>query len=296
MAWQNASNLDFAGYHAVWNFSYLTGLPNWWDVQAVKAVKLLWNFSDVYVYASAECTHNFGSYQHNDWLYGGSALNVSVFSADWWSIGTAGEVRTHVNFQQGDSFELFVNKVDATHVKVEIYVLRNLITVLLFSNVHVVDAGYWASVDVSLTIWHEGQGLFLGHLSDAIYTTSYDGSSLSWAAHGDDNPFTNFIGNIASAVGKVLPSWLNDILASFSGYFVWAVPIAGMLVSALATILPFLPLILFFYALDVGLTAVATGSFAPVGVMVTSLFNLASGLVHTVVAIAETVYDFIHFW
>lgn len=296
MTWQNLSNVDFAGYHAVWNFSYLLNTPNWWDVESQKNVIIEWNFSGIYVYASAKCLHNLGSLIHNDWLYGGSATNQSQFTGSWWDFTSAGTVRTHVNFQEFDSFEIFVSKKDATTVLVELWAMRLLADVRLFSNEHTVSADYWDTVDVTYQVWHEGPGHFLGAFSDEIFTASYSPDVPSGYIPGEDNPFSNFFGNLLNTFSKVLPSYLRDMLTSFSGWFVWLIPIASVVWGVVTQLAPLLPFILLFYLIDVCFSSVKQGSFQPIGQMTVGLFNLASTIVGAVVSIAGTIYDFIHFW
>ena len=73
-------------------------------------------------------------------------------------------------------------------------------------------------------------------------------------------------------------------------------PLVGVILNVGIQFLPYAPLLLLFWIVDAGITSVATGSFSPIGVCVATIWSVMSQLVNAIVSIAQTIYDFIHFW
>jgi len=51
-----------------------------------------------------------------------------------------------------------------------------------------------------------------------------------------------------------------------------------------------------FYFMDIVSTSVEQGSFESIGKFAITFYGVLAGVVHALVLIAQTVYDFIHFW
>jgi len=290
---------DFAGYYATFNFTYLVNEPQWYELQAQKTLAIVWNFSNIYVCVSCEDVHNFGSLFDNEWFYTGSGVNNSGFSPSWWDFWANHLNRAHTDFNRNwlDTYEVFISKHDATHVLVEIYKHGLDGATRMISNEYEVSSDYWDSVDIGMKIYHSGEGYLYGGLTDTVYTGSYTPSIPDTWGNPEDNPIYNFINNLVQTVSKVLPSWMRSWINTFSA---WAgylfTMIGGILMGIFSATIPFLPLILIFYFLDAGLTSVNEGSFTPIGVAVMTIYNLIVAIMHTLVAIGQTIWDFIHFW
>lgn len=109
-------------------------------------------------------------------------------------------------------------------------------------------------------------------------------------------PFEWFTRTLYNAASSVLPSGIVNILATFGSYAMVFGNLVGVFLSALTYLIPMAPVLLIFYLIDVGATAVITGSFEPVGAFATSVYSVGSGVVSTLVGVADAVYGFIHFW
>jgi hypothetical protein len=297
--WQYLNVTDFAGYHAIINFSWLVNTRDWYDIQTLKKVQMVWNISNIYVSISCEDVKNWGGLFDNMWFYAGSNVNSSAFTANWWEFWVAKYVRdpTDFNVNWRDTYDIYVSKVNSTAVLVEIYKNGMDGATRMISNNYAVNSNFWSSVDITFKIWHEGKGYFKGGMTDEIYTGTYTpgvpGSFLS----PENNLVYNFIKNLLNSVSKVLPSWLQDWITTFEAWwgFLFGL-LTGIVMGIVKTAAPFLPFILIAWLLDATYASVQQGSIQPLGVFFMTMFNFVTAIIHTVVTIAAAIWSFIKFW
>jgi len=299
MEWQYTNISDFAGYFASINFSWLVNEANWYEPQVLKKLEIVWNISNIYVCISCEDVKNFGGILDNMLFYAGSSVNNSGFTANWWDWWNTHLVRSHTDFNRNwrDYYEIQVSKKAETTVLVEIYKFGLDGATRMISNEYTVSSDFWDSVDLSLKIWHEGKGYLYGGMTDAIYTGSWSPETPDRWGNPQDNPIYNLINSLAQVITSVLPSSIRNWVNQFG---VWAgylfALIGGILFGIVSTVTPFLPLLLVFYVVDAGITSVQTGSITPLGNCFLALYQFVLMIIHTIVAICQTIYDFIHFW
>jgi hypothetical protein len=299
MEWEYLNISDFAGYFASINFSWLVNEANWYEPQVLKKLEITWNISNIYVHVDFEDVKNFGGVLDNMWVYCGSAVNNSGFTASYWEWWATRMVRSHTDFNRNwkDYFEVQVSKKADTTVLVEIYKYGLSETVRMISNEYTVSSDFWNGTDITMKIHHEGKGYLYGEMSDTIYTGSWSPDIPETWNSPLSNPFWDFINNLAQTVTSVLPqflrNWLNQ-LGAWSGYLFGL--IGGILMGIVTTVIPFLPLLLVFYVVDAGMTSVITGSITPLGNCFLALYNLVTAIISALVGIIQTIYDFIHFW
>ena len=297
-AWQYPHIASFSGYEATFNFSVLTNEGvNWWDVQTLKEVTFNWNISNIFISIAAEDVKNFGGAWNNYWIYYGSSTNNSAFTADWWNWWAVHYQRDHWD-PNYDTFKLYVYMSNPTTVTVEIYKDKGLNGITQLSAQNYTVSADWASyVDITMIVDHNGAGRFSGSFSDTIKTGPYTPDlPNNYDVPAGENYFVNFISNLFQGASKLLPKWLSDYVNQFSSWGNWILLMLNAVVSIVIAALPYAPLIFLFYLLDAAITSVYRGSFTPIGQFLTTIFQLTSAFIHVIVAIANTIYNFIHFW
>jgi hypothetical protein len=297
-AWKYPHIANFSGYEATFNFSALSNEGvNWWDVQTLKGVTFNWNISNIFVSIAAEDVKNFGGAWNNYWVYYGSSTNNSAFTADWWNWWAIHYQRDHWDLNY-DTFKLYVFMPNPTTVTVEIYKDKGINGITQLSTQNYTVPADWASyVDITMIVNHDGAGRFTGSFSDTIKTGAYTPDLPgSYDVPGGENYFVNFISNLFQGVTKLLPKWLSDYVSQFSSWGSWILLMLSAGASLIIAALPYAPLIFLFYLLDAGITSVYQGSFTPVGEFLTMIFHVASTFIQVLVTIANTIYNFIHFW
>jgi hypothetical protein len=101
---------------------------------------------------------------------------------------------------------------------------------------------------------------------------------------------------LTSPIYDILPQSLRDIVDVCSVVLGSLTDLVGALIQVALVILPYLPFVFMFWLADVGITAVNKGSFQPIGVAWSTIFQVLSQLGNWVVTVAETIWSFIHFW
>lgn len=289
---------NFSGYYCVYNFSWFYAISyGWWEVQIDKSFQVLWNFSNIYVWVGCYNTLNWGGWINNDWVYAGVSENNSAFSYDWWCWWATKTARVGCEFDNKmSSVKVYVVKNNDTSVRVAVVVDRGYNDeVLLVDSEFSVSSSWWDSMRIEMRLFHDGRGGFRGGLWDVVYSDSEFNPSISGGS-SDSSPFNDFFHNVLGIFQKALPSWLSDYLEGFSVWFGGLLPLANMLVNAGIVVLPFTPFLVLFWLLDAVFTSVKEGSFTPVGQCVSSIWDVAGQIAGLIVHIAQTIYDFIHFW
>jgi hypothetical protein len=161
-----------------------------------------------------------------------------------------------------------------------------------------VSASFWTETIVCVEVYHSGHGEFDIHdLADDCFNGSDYPSEPSGFVGGGVRVFGTWDGFVNLLKGaKIFPSWLTDFLGGFTGWINSFVSLLVPLFGLFLQLLPFAPIILGFWVLGVVVKSVNEGSFEPIGNMAMSIWTLASGLVHTIVAISSAIWSYIKFW
>jgi hypothetical protein len=161
-----------------------------------------------------------------------------------------------------------------------------------------VSASFWTETIVCVEVYHSGHGEFDIHdLTDDCFNGSDYPSEPSGLVGGGVRVFGTWDGFVNLLKGaKIFPSWLTDFLGGFTGWINSFVSLLVPLFGLFLQLLPYAPIILGFWVLGVVVKSVNEGSFEPIGNMAMSIWTLASGLVHTIVAISSAIWNYIKFW
>jgi hypothetical protein len=163
-------------------------------------------------------------------------------------------------------------------------------------NAIIIDPNDFVNVTITVTYWHGGSGYFDGGASLDIHTN--DSFYLGIYEHpiGIETDIWSFIGALEHALGSVLPSFLSDFVKMFGGWFKWLSDIVIIFFLSASMIFPFLPFIFIAYLCDAIFASINHGEIRPVGDFVMTIYGLLVAIIGTIVNIAGTIYDFIHFW
>ena len=112
-----------------------------------------------------------------------------------------------------------------------------------------------------------------------------EGEKLWEIIWGSFSDATDYVGGV-----------ISESVGSFAGLSAWVTPLANLVYSTLVIVFPWLPMIFVFWFVDMGVTAVASGDFKPVGEGFTMLYSLAVHIGSLLVNIAQAIWNFVHFW
>lgn len=111
-----------------------------------------------------------------------------------------------------------------------------------------------------------------------------------------ENVWDVFVGGLINTI-EAIPQYVRNAANQLSSWFEWLMSISvGMAWNFASMFIQFLPVILIFWAIDVCITSIDTGSFTPIGNFVFTIYNFLVGLISAIVGVVGTIYDFIHFW
>lgn len=291
----------FYGYYARIKFVYLNAEPSgWWQPQIEKSVTFLWNFSNVFICLKLANQVNWGGWLNNWWVNYGSSTNCSSFTGDWYNWASAHFAgREHWNYDN-DVFDVYVQRLNETYASLTIF--KGITNGYDYNMEYVyganvtVDSGWWGNATLSFQVGHSGNGRFSAIMDNIVYAYAPPSAPTEYSVGGNENLFVTFVSNLYHFATGVLPSGWRSQIDTIVGYGGFFGAIVGVLLVFLGAIIPILPAILIFSAIGVGVACVEDGSFEPMRDFASMIISLSTGVVHTLVAIAQTIYDFIHFW
>jgi len=291
---------NFTGYHAQINFtSFSMSRHNWYDVISEKY--MTWAFvvngsasSNVVVYVRfREATANWGwitdrqikvSMRANDTRYDQDEDCETHYFGFYIPFIEQNYVDVYI-WRDGDNLDVTVNYIDTDGI------------VKMGNGTFVLNSAFFENTVLWLRYKHSGYGEFSGGMSDTLYSNDAYSPSVPLGRSNEGLGFIGqFLRDVGNIVGNVLPKWMNDFLSQVASWGGWLYPAIGSLVAILPMFLPMLPLLLFFYLLDVTFTSVSRGSFEPIGDIFIKLYGLAAHIVSAIVGIASAVWSFIKFW
>jgi hypothetical protein len=155
-----------------------------------------------------------------------------------------------------------------------------------------VGSGFWSGLTLTQTVEKVGKGRVEGWKDSEDFTLT---STFEEQA-GEYYWLMNIFEALTRPLYELLPDWLQDFVDSIVGIFGPLTPLLGTLFGLVQTIIPLLPVVLFVWVIDAGVSSVAKGSFEPLGVCFSTIFNVTSTIGHWLVSAAHAIYAVIHFW
>lgn len=309
--------LNFTGYRLKADYSYLTAVRGaWWWFWCEKVTEWTLWFD---TFDSVENVSVHVKVYENSWDFGAlvtdhieaTVRNNDTFDGNYYfnetlvrSLGWTQVVKDSSDLYDvvGGYFEVLLRKVSGTCVCVSVLnkdVSSPCLTALVSVNV-TVSPEFFVRCGVHGSLAHRGYGRVSCFLAEKVYTQNEDVlpddvDSADWGHEATIGMFDLFA-RLFGAVGSVLPSWLTDMLGSFSGWFGWLLPVVTAVMGVVGGFLPVLPFLLLFYVVDALVTSAKEGSFVPVGRVVSELYGLVAGVVGAVIGAAEAIWSFIKFW
>ena len=295
--WHNTVN-DFTGYRATINVTEIyTRRREWWHESATEAVSVFFNFTD----ASGVSWFYIKVYMYDyQKMWGGQ------WGKDVWGFceANASDYEHIHKFQHSDDLAhypdgyvevLLYKEADGVRIKVFNYNVHYQRPQQLTSYYWGVNASWFDEVILTIDVVHEGSGRFDMKLADEIHTTVWT-PDIPEKRPPQEQLFWGFAEGLRQVLADVLPDWMWDWIGTITAWGNWFWENAGNFFSILKTVIPYLPLIIVFYVLDVGISAVMTGNFKLMGQMVFSFWQVFSGTVQVIISALHTIYSFIHFW
>lgn len=165
---------------------------------------------------------------------------------------------------------------------------------VVMCNVTVVkDNSWFESAGVFMHVKHEGSGVVEGVLSDVFNATAYSGEAVTYSPLGFWEQLQH---DIASLVNAALPGWGKDFVVVITGMGAWTWDLLGVLSSIVVSMAPLFGFFLLMYVVDAFATSASQGSFTPIGVCFSSLYQGLASVASVVVSIGQAIAQFIHFW
>ena len=292
-------NFTFEGYETSINFTKFKSYRNWWEYQDNKRVILLWNFSNIYVYINFLEQHNLWGWIEDRWVQVATSENSTAFttSADFWWNPFAIQTQRDDFLNYPSYVKVYMDKISATEVQIVILNCRQDTTdnVLMWNATYSVSADWFSHNNLTFSIRHDGYGLFDGGMSDIIHTTPFSPD------YGDTEEVKgfgiwDFIDNLIGGAVRSLPTWLQENIQMIGSWIAEYTVILAPLWEIVTSIIPILPMILVLWVIDAGMTSINKGSIEPIGLVFTTIFNTARGIIDMLIAGFHAIYDFIHFW
>ena len=291
--------VNFTGYHAQINFTqFRMERKEWW-----------WMFSDkdffwcLEINGSAHSNVIIQFTFHeitNTWgLIKDKFLNSKVAANDTSSYYGPGNPQNYWEdynlLSQLNYVDLYVWR-DGNNMRVVATYVKDPTPILLENYTFALSPDFWQYAKLSLYFKHTGYGYFTGGMNDVTYfDSSYSPSLYITTGRGYD--FWGQIVHDLSSIGNtILPKWLLDWVGQITSWGSWLLGIMATFFSFAVTVVPMIPMIVGFYVLDAGIRSVHEGSFEPIGYVLQSIYGFVTQIIGVLVAIAQTIYDFIHFW
>lgn len=308
--------VNFSGLRATVNFTDLRlAYRNWWDMESDKKVWI------DYIIRGDDGT-NIASFNYfhevsNTWgiirdrqvqtafLKNVSSQGQFSLLEESWQInapkGYGGQYFGFYEYGVGNTFDIQLWRVGNNVTTLVLYHRADGgASNLLVNSTVDMGADFFTACHVDLVIRHEGYGWFEGYQENIVYDNTPYTPMIPSANDLTGSENIGFFGQLShdlfSIVSSVVPRSVLDTVGTFSQWSGQIFSVLSAFLLALAVMLPFVPILLIFYGVDVGVTSVMTGSFTPVGVFASAIYQVVSGAAHTLIAVAQAIYDFIHFW
>ena len=168
---------------------------------------------------------------------------------------------------------------------------------LLVNSTLALPHNFFETCTLYLFIKHKGSGSFSGMENDVIYdNVPFSPSLPETTGPSQSGFFGTLVHDLYSIATSILPKSIVDTVLQFGQWAGTMGVVAFSFLGALTVVLPMVPLIMLFYAFDVGISSVRSGSFKPVGDFMHTIYSVLAGVVGVIVSVASTIYQYIKWW
>jgi len=280
---------NFTGYSANFSMSYFYVVREWWGERASEQFWLNYNFTS----------------SNNQSV----SIEIRIGNAEYlWGLikgipqimVTTNETQEFASMIAGDTFKIYAWQHNNSGLCFRVLAYRDVNGNEVSTAINLCDVefdvgeSWFENVSLRMNVRHSGFGYFSLTLEDFIEENeAWSPDYEIWTTPYYPTIFDLIIG----AIRGVLPKWVNDAIDTVHSYGVQLFSFIGAIViNITTTTLPFLPLILVFWALDTIITSVTTGNLQPFGIMITTIYQFVATVIHAIISGLQTIYDFIHVW
>jgi hypothetical protein len=286
---------NFTGYSANFSMDYFTVQRVWWGERASEQFWLTYNFT--------------GSNNHS------VTMEIRIGNAEYlWGLlkgipqimVTTNETTEFGSMIAGEIFNIYAWQHNNSGLAFRVLAYRDVngnpltIPINLCDVEFDVGESWFENVSLSMTAKHGGGEYGYGFGTFSLTLEDFIKENEGWTPDWQiwETPYYPTIFDlIIGAIRGVMPKWAIDAIDTLHLYGVQLFTFIGSIViNITTTTLPFLPMILVFWFLDVIMTAVTMGNLQPFGVMIMTIYHFVATVITGIVIITQTIWDFIKFW
>lgn len=274
------------GYEANYTMNEFMVVRSWWEFVNGKDTALTFKFEgsngtfvqlDVYV-------------SLKEWIWGlltGEPL-IQVWTNGTWVDSGAMMV--------GDMVKVYAWRNTYDHLSVRVLSYRTFQleseTIALVDETFVMSDGWFENFTVSVMFKHSGSGNCSFGLVDMWHTDDLFVPDYESYGYPKYPSLFDLVGDlIFDALPVEVQGWVMLLAGWFDAFIVMVVPLWGFALQ----IVPILPYLVLFWALDAVFSCIKTGDIQPLGVCFSTILHLATSVVNVLISVIHVVYDFIHF-
>lgn len=198
--------------------------------------------------------------------------------------------------------EVWITKTgDAVNVKIYHYASLLENPALLVDKTINVGSQWFSNVSIKLRVEHyqwggwtsRNDGCFEARI--IVENLSFSPTTFPTPKPLPENIWDNFVRGIIGMVNAI-PSWIRDVLNQIYEGMKWVASIFYTFFGFVVEMLPLLFPIIIFWILDAGITSIYEGSFTPIGMVFSTIYDFIRGIIQTIANILQTIWDILTFW